>query len=82
MLYPQLFRRSLRNDLQKNKIFSANDQSIAQNFHNHEIYGDNAVPDCSQVLDEELQPILREEIEIAIAAVERGKSVGADNIPA
>ena len=44
--------------------------------------GDNAVLDCSQPLEEDLQPILREEVEIAVASLKKGKSAGVDNIPA
>ena len=29
-----------------------------------------------------LQPILREEVEIAVASLKKGKSAGVDNIPA
>ena len=32
--------------------------------------------------EEDLQPILREEVEIAVASLKKGKSVGVDNIPA
>ena len=45
------------------------------------IYGDNAVLDCSQPPEEDLQPILRKEVEIAVASLKKGKSVGVDNIP-
>ena len=31
---------------------------------------------------EDLQPILREEVEIAVASLKNGKSTGGDNIPA
>ena len=31
---------------------------------------------------EDVQPILHEEVEIAIVALKKGKSVGVDNIPA
>ena len=31
--------------------------------------------------EDDLRPILREEVEIAVAALEMGKSAGADNIP-
>ena len=31
---------------------------------------------------EDLQPILREEVEIAVASLKKGKSAGVDNIPA
>ena len=41
-------------------------------------YGDNTVLDCSQH-QEDLQPILLEEIEIAVAALKNGKSAGVDN---
>ena len=43
---------------------------------------DNAVLDCSQSPEEDLQPILREEVEIAVASLKKGKSAGVDNIPA
>ena len=50
----------------------------------------NAVLDCSQPPpppppppeEEHLQPILREEVEIAVASFKKGKSAGVDNIPA
>ena len=38
--------------------------------------------DCSQPQEEDLQPILREEVEIAVASLKKGKSSGVDNIPA
>ena len=41
-----------------------------------------SVLDCSQPLEEDLQPILREEVEIALASLKKGKSAGDDNIPA
>ena len=44
--------------------------------------GDNAVLDCSQPPEEDLQPIVREEIEIAVASLKKGKSAGVDHIPA
>ena len=37
--------------------------------YNHERYGDNAVLDCNQSPGEDVQPILREQIEIAVAAL-------------
>ena len=49
---------------------------------NYESCGDNAVLDCSQPPEEDLQPILREEVEIAVASLKKGKSAGVDNIPA
>ena len=51
-------------------------------LYNHDICGDNAVLDCSQPPKEDLQPILREEVEIAVASVKNGKSTVGDNIPA
>ena len=38
--------------------------------------------DCSQPLEEDQQPILREEVEIAVASLKKGKYAGVDNIPA
>ena len=43
---------------------------------------DNAVLNCSQPPEEDLRPILREEVEIAVASLKKGKSAGVDNIPA
>ena len=40
---------------------------------NYERYGDNTVLNCSQH-QEDLQPFIREEVEIAVAALKRGKS--------
>ena len=51
-------------------------------LYNYESCGDNAVLDCSQPPEEDLQPILREEVEIALASLKKGKSAGVDNIPA
>ena len=50
-------------------------------LYNHESCGDNAVLDCSQPLDEGLQPILREEVESAVASLKKGKSAEVENIP-
>ena len=44
--------------------------------------GDNTVLDCSQPPEEDLQPILYEKAEIAVASLKKGKSSGLDNIPA
>ena len=76
---PRLSRTSLGNALLKKKRFSADGQNIAQNYVS---CGDNAVLDCSQPPEEDLQPILREEVEIAVASLEKRKSAGVDNIPA
>ena len=51
-------------------------------LYNYESCGDNTVQDCSQPPEEDLQPILREEVEIAVASLKKGKSAGVDNIPA
>ena len=51
-------------------------------MHNYESCGGNSLLDCSQPPEEDLQPILREEVEIALASLKRGKSAGVDNIPA
>ena len=45
----------------------------------HESCGDNAVLDCSQSPEEDLQPILREELETKVASLKKGKSAGVDN---
>ena len=41
-------------------------------LYNHESCRDSAVLDCSQLLEEDLQPILREEVVTAVAWVKRG----------
>ena len=51
-------------------------------LYNYESCGDNTVLDCSQPPEEDLQPILREEVEIAVASLKKGKSAGVDNISA
>ena len=51
-------------------------------LYNYESCGDNTVQNCSQPPEEDLQPILREEVEIAVASLKKGRSVGVDNIPA
>ena len=51
-------------------------------LYNYDSCGDNAVLDCSQPPEEDLQPIFREEVEIAVASLKKGKSAGVDNIPA
>ena len=51
-------------------------------LYNYDSCGDNAVLDGSQPPEEDLQPILREEAETAVASLKKGKSAGVDNIPA
>ena len=41
-------------------------------LYNYERSGDNTVLDCSQPPEEDLQPILHEEVEIAIASLKKG----------
>ena len=42
-------------------------------LYNYESCGDNTVLDCSQPPEEDLQPILCEEVEIAVAITEKGE---------
>ena len=72
-----------RRDLKKKKkeILSRWTEYCSE-LYNYESCGDNAVLDCSQPPEEDLQPILREEVEIAVASLKKGKSAGVDNIPA
>ena len=58
------------------------DKWLRKKFDHPWSYGDNTVLDCSQHPEEDLQPILPEEVEMAVAALKKGKSVGIDNIPA
>ena len=51
-------------------------------LYNYKSCGDNAVLDCKQLPEKDLQPILREEVEIAVASQKKGKSAGVENIPA
>ena len=47
-------------------------------LYNHDSCGDNAVLDCSQPLEEDLQLIFHEEAEIAVASLKQGNSAGVD----
>ena len=49
-------------------------------LYNYESCGDNTVLDCT-LPPEGLQPILREEVEISVASLKKGKSADVDNIP-
>ena len=51
-------------------------------LYNYESCGEKTVVDCSLPPEEDLQPILREEVETAEASLKKGKSAGFDNIPA
>ena len=44
--------------------------------YNYESYGKNIVLECSQHPEEDLRPILREDIEIAVDALKKWKSAG------
>ena len=55
---------------------------MSSELYNHESCGDNTVMDCSQPPEEDLQPILREENETAVASLKTRKSARVDNIPA
>ena len=48
----------------------------------HTMMMNNTVLDYSKPLEEDLQPILREEVEIAVASLKKGTSAGVYNIPA
>ena len=51
-------------------------------LYNYESCGDTAVLDCIQPPEEDQQSILRDEVDIAVASLKKGKSAGVDNIPA
>ena len=57
---------------------------ICSEPYTHDSYGDNAFLDCNKLQDENIQPILREKVEVAVEALKEGKdrSAGVDNIPA
>ena len=50
-------------------------------LYNYETDGDPTVLDCPQISDEEHHPILLEEVEAAVKALQIGKSAGVDSIP-
>ena len=47
-------------------------------MYNHESCGDDTILDCNQPPEEDLQPILREEVENAEALLKKGKTAGVD----
>ena len=55
---------------------------ILLKLNSYESCGDNAVLGCSQPPEKDLQPILRKDVEIAVASLKKRKSVGVDNISA
>ena len=66
---------------EENEILSRWTQYCSE-LYNYKSCGDNAVLDCSQSPEEDLQPILREEVDIAVASLKKETSAGVDNIPA
>ena len=51
-------------------------------LYNYESCGDNAVLDCGRHPERGLQPVLREEVEIAVASLKGGRSAGVGGVPA
>ena len=70
------------NFLLKNKRFSADGQNIAQNCTTTTVAETTQYWTAVSPAEEALQPILRDEVEIAVASLKKGKSAGFDNIPA
>ena len=86
---PQPSRTGLGNVLLKNKRFSADGQNIAQSCTIMRVViktqywtADTPSPPPPPPHKENLQPILREEIEVVVASLKKGKSAGFDNIAA
>ena len=69
----------MENVLLKDKRFSADGQKITRDYTTS--CGDNAVLDCSQPPEDHLQSILREEDEIVVTSLKKGKSSGIADIP-
>ena len=70
------------NVLLKKKRFSADGQNIAQNCTTMRVVETTLYWTAASPAEEDLQPIFREEVEIAVASLKKGKSAGVDNIPA
>ena len=51
-------------------------------LYNHKANGDPSVLNCTQTDTEDDRPILRREVEASVQSLKKGKSAGADNIPA
>ena len=64
--------------LKKRDFFSADGQNIAQNCTTMRV----VVTRQYWTAEEDLQLILHEEAEIAVASLKKGKSAGIDNVPA
>ena len=75
--YPGLQDLSGKCLTEENEVLSRWTEYYSE-LYNHESCGDNAVLDCSQPPNEELQPILREEVESAVASLKQGKSARVD----
>ena len=68
--------------LLKKKRFFSRWTEYCSELYNYESCRDNAVLDCSQPPEEDLQPILREEVEIAVASLKKRKSAGVELVQA
>ena len=79
-IFSTIHDRSLKCLSEEKEILSRWTEDCSE-VYNHESCGDNAVLDCSQSL-EDLQPILCEEVDIAVASLKKGKSAGGYNKPA
>ena len=71
----------------KKKRFSADGQNIVQNCTSMRVVETTqdwtaAASPPPPPPEQDLQPILREEVEIAVASLKKGRSAGVDNIPA
>ena len=51
-------------------------------LYNHKANGDPSVLNCTQTDTEDDHPILHREVEASVQSLKKGKSAGADNIPA
>ena len=77
MIYPgHVWEMSYR----KQEILSSWTKYCSE-LYTYDSYGDNTALDCCQHLEEDPQPILRDEVEIAVAAQKKVKFAGVDNIP-
>ena len=70
------------NVLPKNMRFSADGQNIAQNCTIMRVVVTMLYWTAVSPQEEDLQPILREKVEIAVASLKKGKSARVNNIPA
>ena len=68
--------------LTEDKVILSRWTEYCSELYNQKSCGDNSELDCSQPPNEDLQPILREEVESAVALLKKGESADVDNIPA